>query len=95
MVSGDACSCAVTEGKQEMGRTKGEREWLSGIVKHLQKTDPTPVALGTLAQPALGVARPDGVKVKLSNLLRKHGMGWGLVLTEMGSKKAVSLKQVQ
>ena len=49
---------------------------------HLQKTGPTPVELGLLAQPAHGVARPDGVKIKLGDLLRKHGVGWGLVLTQ-------------
>jgi hypothetical protein len=49
---------------------------------HLQKTGPTPVVLGTLANPAIGgVPRPDGVKIKLGDLLRKHGVGWGLVLT--------------
>jgi len=50
---------------------------------HLQKTGPTPVVLGTLANPAIGgVPRPDGVKIKLGDLLRKHGVGWGLVLTQ-------------
>jgi hypothetical protein len=70
-----------------------EREWLSAIVKHLQESGPTPVVLGTLANPAQGgVARPDGVKIKLGDLLRKHGVGWGLVFDDSrGAKQGMAL----
>jgi hypothetical protein len=73
-----------------------EQEWLGKIVDFLKKRSGQPVELGLLANPQMGgVARPEGVGLKLKELLAKYAQTVGLVLTETHDTRYVSMRSAR
>ncbi len=69
-----------------------EEQWLASITAALKAKDGKPVEYGILSNPNFGgVPRPDGVNIKLGDLLRKHAAEWGFILTQQGPTKFVAL----
>ena len=69
-----------------------EEQWLASITAALKAKDGTPVEYGILSNPNFGgVPRPDGVNIKLGDLLHKHAAEWGFILTQRGTTKYVAL----
>ena len=75
------------------GKVSIEEEWLSQILGLMRKKAPGELfELGLLGNKTMGgIPRPDGVNLKMRDLLEKHAQRCNLVLSKVGSTSYVSL----